>query len=83
MSPWFFLNYPRSVVTIINLAVSLGTAVSSAAIVMYLRVRNEKKRERVERYLQTYGQGLGRGEWDSPEERRRLGDRHPRFEFTL
>jgi len=84
VSPWFFTDPPRfHKATSINLAVSLGTAASSVVIIAYFRVCNAKKRERVEKYLQTHGQGLGRGGWDSPEERRRLGDRHPRFEFTL
>ncbi len=58
-------------------------AASTAGIIVYLRACNAEKRKQVENYLQTQGQGLGRGEWDSPEERKRLGDRHPRFEFTL
>jgi hypothetical protein len=84
VSPWFFTDPPRfHKATSINLAVSLGMAASSAGIIFYLRACNAKKRKQVENYLQTQGQGLGRGEWDSPEERKRLGDRHPRFEFTL
>lgn len=84
MSPWFFTDPPRfHKATTINLAVSLGTTVLSAGIIVYLRVCNAKKRKQVEDYLQTHGKGLGHGEWDSPEERKRLGDRHPRFEFTL
>jgi len=58
-------------------------AASSAGIIVYFRVCNAKKRNKVENYLQTHGKGLGRGEWDSAEERKRLGDHHPRFEFTL
>lgn len=58
-------------------------AASSAGVLAYFRASNAIKRKKVENYLQTRGKHLGRGEWDSPEERRRLGDRHPRFEFTL
>jgi hypothetical protein len=58
-------------------------AALSAGIIVYFRACNAKKRKRVENYLQMHGKGLGSGEWDSPEEQRRLGDRHPRFEFTL
>jgi hypothetical protein len=84
VSPWFFTDPPRfHKATSINLAVSLGMAASSASVLAYFRASNAKKRKKVENYLQTRGKGLGRGEWDSPEERRRLGDRHPRFEFTL
>jgi hypothetical protein len=84
VSPWFFTEPPRfHKATSINLAVSLSIAASSAGIIFYFRACNAKKRKQVENYLQTHGEGLGRGEWDSPEERKRLGDRHPRFEFTL
>jgi len=84
VSPWFFLDPPRfHMGTSINLAVSLGMAASCAGITVYFRACNAKKRKEVENYLQTHGKGLGHGEWDSPEERKRLGDRHPRFEFTL
>ena len=84
VSPWFFTDPPRfHKGTPINLAVSLGMTASSAGIIVYFRACNAKKRKEVENYLKTHGKGLGRGEWDSAEERRRLGDRHPRFEFTL
>ena len=83
VSTWFFILDLRNGPAKINLGVSLGTAFSSLFIMIWFRFCNAKKRERVENYLRTYGQGLGRGEWDSTEERRRLGDRHPRFEFTL
>ena len=84
VSPWFFTGPPRfHKATSINLAVSLGAAASSAGVIVYFHASNAKKRKTVENYLQTHGKGLGRGEWDFPEERRRLGDRHPRFEFTL
>jgi len=84
VSPWFFTDPPRfHKATSINLAISLGMAASCAGMIVYFRASNAKKRKKVENYLQTHGKGLGRGEWDSLEERRRLGDRHPRFEFTL
>jgi len=84
VSPWFFTDPPRfHKATSINLAVSLGIAASSAGIIVYFQASNAKKRKTVENYLQTHGKGLGCGEWDSPEERRHLGDRHPQFKFTL
>jgi len=84
VSPWLFLDPPRfHRASSINLAASLGTAASCAGIIVYFHACNAKKREKVENFLQTHGKGLGHGEWDSPEERKRLGDRHPRFEFTL
>lgn len=33
--------------------------------------------------LREEGPGVDEGEWDSESERKRLGDRHPRFEYTL
>jgi hypothetical protein len=84
VSSWYFTDPPRfHKATCINLAVSLSMATSSAGIVIYFRNSNAKKRKKVENYLQMHGNGLGPGEWDSPEERRRLGDCHPRFEYTL
>ena len=84
VSPWFFTDPPRfHKATSINLGVSLGIAASSAGLIVYFGAANAKKRKKVENYLQIHGKGLGRGEWDSPEERRRLGDRHPQFEYTL
>ena len=58
-------------------------AVTSVGLILYLRARNAEKRKKVLRLLQLDGQGTGDGGWDSPEERRRLGDRHPRFEYTM
>ncbi|KAH9018670.1 MFS general substrate transporter [Lactarius pseudohatsudake] len=83
MSTWVFTDPPRfETATRINLAFSLGTAASSVGILIYFRVRNAEKRREVQRLLQMHGDGTGVGEWDSPVERKRLGDRHPRFEFT-
>jgi hypothetical protein len=58
-------------------------AVASAGIIFYFRRRNAEKRREVQGLLQPGEQGKGVGGWDSPEERRRLGDRHPRFEYTM
>jgi hypothetical protein len=58
-------------------------AVASVGLIVYLRARNAEKRRKVQSLLQLNGQGTGDGGWDSPEERRRLGDRHPRFEYTM
>jgi hypothetical protein len=83
VSPWLFTDPPRyHTATSINLAVSLGMAVATVGTMFYFRRCNGKKREEVQRLLQMHGQGTGDGGWDSPEEQRRLGDRHPRFEFT-
>lgn len=84
VSPWLFTDPPRfHKATSVNLVASLGIAASSAVVMVYFRASNVKRRKMAENYLQTHGKGLGRGQWDSTEERRRLGDRHPRFEFTL
>lgn len=84
MSAWLFTEAPRfHKATSINLGISLSMAIISAGLIFYFHVCNTKKREEVERLVQMHGQGTGHGEWDSPEEQRRLGDRHPRFKFTL
>ncbi|KAH9026169.1 MFS general substrate transporter [Lactarius hengduanensis] len=84
VSPWLFAGVSRfKSTTSINLAFSLAAAASSVGMVVYLRVRNAEKRREVQRLLETYGDGTGAGGWDSPAERKRLGDRHPRFEFTM
>jgi len=57
-------------------------AATCLGLIFYFRARNAEKRREVERLLQMHGYGTGPGGWDSPGERRRLGDRHPRFEFT-
>jgi hypothetical protein len=84
VSTWLFTDAPRfHKATCINLAFSLGIAVVSVGLILYLRARNGEKRKKVQSLLQLDGQGTGDGGWDSPEERRRLGDRHPRFEYTM
>ncbi|KAI9433911.1 MFS general substrate transporter [Lactarius indigo] len=83
VSTWLFTDPPRfKTATRINLAFSIGTAVSSVGVLIYFRVRNAGKRKEVQRLLQIHGDGAGVSGWDSPTERKRLGDRHPRFEFT-
>ena len=84
VSTWLFTTPPRfHTATCINLAFSLGMAATCAGLIVYFRARNAEKRREVQRLLQLHGEGTWKGGWDSPEERRRLGDRHPRFEFTL
>lgn len=84
VSAWLFTDPPRfHKATSINLGISLSMAIISTGLIFYFHVCNTKKREEVERLVQMHGQGTGHGEWDSPEEQRRLGDRHPRFKFTL
>jgi hypothetical protein len=84
VSTWLFTDAPRfHKATSVNLAVSLGMAMASIGLILYLRAQNARKRRNVLGLLQLDGQGTGDGGWDSPEERRRLGDRHPRFEYTI
>jgi hypothetical protein len=84
VSTWLYTDPPRfHKATSINLSFSLGIAVASAGLMFYLRSRNAEKRRKVQGLLRLGEQGQGDGGWDSPEERRRLGDRHPRFEYTM
>ena len=84
VSTWLYTDAPRfHKATSIDLSFSLAIAVTSVGLIFYLRARNAQKRREVEQLLQLGNQGKEDGGWDSPEERRRLGDRHPRFEFTL
>jgi hypothetical protein len=84
LSTWIFSGPPHfRKATHINLAFSLGMAASSVGILVYFRVRNAQKRREVQRLLEMHGDGTGVGGWDSSTERKRLGDRHPRFEFTM
>jgi len=84
VSTWLFSDPPRfHKGTSVNLAFSLGIAAASVGLILYLRALNTEKRRKVQGLLQLDGQGTGDGGWDSPEERRRLGDRHPRFEYTM
>ena len=84
VSAWIYTDPPRfHKATSINLSFSLAIAVVSAGLIFYFRACNAKKRREVQRLLQLDEQGNGDGGWDSPGERRRLGDRHPRFEYTM
>ena len=84
VSSWIFTDAPRfHTASCINLTFSLGIAVVSTCLLFYFRVRNVAKRREVQDLLQTDERGAGDGGWDSLKEQRRLGDRHPRFEFTL
>ncbi|EIM82651.1 MFS general substrate transporter [Stereum hirsutum FP-91666 SS1] len=84
LSTWIFIDPPRfHIATSINLAFALGMAVVSASLVLYLTRKNHMKRAMVTTLMNEKGLGRGEGEWDSDQERRRLGDRHPRFEYTL
>lgn len=84
VSSWIFTDAPRfHTATSINLAFSLGIAVVSAGLIFYFRVCNAAKRRVVQDLLETDERSAGDGGWDSVKEQRRLGDRHPRFEFTL
>jgi hypothetical protein len=84
LSTWLYTDAPRfHKATCINLSFSLGIAVASAGLIFYLRSRNAEKRMKVQGLLQLGEQGKEDGKWDSPEEQRRLGDRHSRFEYTM
>ena len=84
VSTWLFTDPPRfQKATRINLAFSLGMAASSVGIFAYLRARNIEKQGEVQRLLQMHGDGTEVGGWDSSAERKLLGDRHPRFTFTM
>jgi hypothetical protein len=84
VSAWLFTGAPRfHKETCINLGRSIGMAVTSASLVFYFRARNAAKRKEVQSLLQMNARGTGNWEWDSPGERRRLGDRQMRFEFTM
>jgi hypothetical protein len=84
VSTWLFTDPPRfHKATCINLAFSLCMALVFVGLIIYLRAQNEGKRRKVLDLLQLDRQGTGDGGWDSPEERWRLGDRHPRFEYTM
>jgi hypothetical protein len=83
-STWLYTDAPRfHKATSINLSFSLAIAVASTGLIFYFRGRNAEKRRQVQARLQLGEQGKEDGGWDSPEERRRLGDRHPRFEYTM
>ncbi|KAI0272078.1 MFS general substrate transporter [Russula aff. rugulosa BPL654] len=82
-STWLYTDGPRfHKATSINLSFSLGIAVASAGLIFYFRSRNGERRREVQGLLRL-GEQKGVGGWDSPEERRRLGDRHPQFEYTM
>ncbi|ETW77229.1 major facilitator superfamily [Heterobasidion irregulare TC 32-1] len=77
VSTWIFLDPPRfHIACSIDLAFSLGIAACSGRW-------NRAKALAVEELLRDKGDGRKPGGWDSIEERQRLGDRHPRFEYTL
>ncbi|KAI9459142.1 MFS general substrate transporter [Lactarius psammicola] len=70
------------IATHVNLAFSLSMAACAVVIAFYFRIRNAEKQRLVQRLVQIHGDDIGVGGWDSLAERKRLGDRHPRFEFT-
>ncbi|KAI0686889.1 MFS general substrate transporter [Cytidiella melzeri] len=80
LSTWIFVDPPRfHIATSINLASALTMVAVSAITIFYLSHVNKRKREEVARLERE----MPNGEWDSRRERRGLGDRHPRFEYTL
>jgi len=84
VSTWLFTDPPRfHKAASVNLAFSLSLVASCFIIWFYFRTLNEKRHREVQHLLETQGKGTEPGGWDSLEARRRLGDRHPRFKFTL
>lgn len=84
VSTWIFMDPPRfRVACSIDLAFSLGIAACSGVAMVMFKRWNRAKALAVEELLRDKGDGRKPGGWDSIEERQRLGDRHPRFEFTL
>ena len=84
VSTWIFTDSPRyPTASAVNLAFALAMAFFSAIVMWDLGKRNHSKRLEIERLLKEKGEGKEPGGWDSLEERRRLGDRHPRFVYTL
>ncbi|THH12858.1 hypothetical protein EW146_g7303 [Bondarzewia mesenterica] len=84
VSTWIFLDPPRfHIACSVDLAFSLGIAAFSALVMVLFKRWNADKAREVERLLSEKGEGKEPGGWDSVEERQRLGDRHPRFEYTL
>ncbi|KZV68752.1 MFS general substrate transporter [Peniophora sp. CONT] len=80
VSTWLFTDPPRfHIASSINLAFSLAGAVVTFAIIVQLSLANKRKRGELMRLEQEQPNGA----WDSRAERRRLGDRHPRFMYTL
>ncbi|EIM91401.1 MFS general substrate transporter [Stereum hirsutum FP-91666 SS1] len=84
VSTWIFIGPPRfHIASSINLSFSLGIVVSCFLLVLYLHRLNHRKHVEVERLLREEGPGMDGGAWNSESERKKLGDRHPRFEYTL
>jgi hypothetical protein len=80
VSTWIFVDPPRfHIATSINLAFALAMAAFSGFVVLYLARVNKGKRDMIAQLERE----VPSGEWDSLRERKRLGDRHPRFEYTL
>ncbi|THH13188.1 hypothetical protein EW146_g7001 [Bondarzewia mesenterica] len=84
VSTWIFVGPPRfHSASAVNLSFAIGSVALFLILIFHLRRQNAVKCETVVRQLQEKGEGTEKGGWDSPEERRRLGDRHPRFIYTL
>jgi len=74
LSTWIFNDAPRfRLATKLNLSFAIGMTVFSIALDYYLRTENKKKRAQMQ---------AGKFD-DTPEERLRLGDKHPLFLYTL
>lgn len=66
-----------------NVSFAIGNVIVCCGLIVYLVRRNAAKRAQVALLLREKSDGTEKGGWDSPDERRRLGDRHPRFVYTL
>lgn len=80
VSTWIFVDPPRfHVASSVNLAVTLTGAAIIGVLMVHLSLANGRKREEVARLEREQPDGA----WNTRAERRRLGDRHPHFWFTL
>ncbi|KAI0345948.1 MFS general substrate transporter [Trametopsis cervina] len=81
VSTWLFTGAPRfHTATCVNLASSLAMGFFCLFTSWHLRAANARKRLAL---LQLEAEDPSKGAWDDVAERRRLGDRHVRFEYTL
>ncbi|ETW81273.1 major facilitator superfamily [Heterobasidion irregulare TC 32-1] len=84
VSTWIFIDPPRfHTASAVNVSFATGNVLACGGLIVYLVRRNAAKRAHVAVLLREKGDGTEKGGWDSPEERQRLGDRHPRFVYTL
>jgi hypothetical protein len=84
VSTWIFTDPPRFRKScIINVSAAIGLIVFSVILIVYLHWCNKSRASKIVHLLESKGEGNEPGGWNSPEERLRLGDRHPSFVYTL